>query len=55
MVLNTTFIYISVISWRPVQLMEETAVPGETTDREVTDKLSHNVVLSTPCPEQGSY
>ena len=36
-----TTIY-SVISWRSVLLVEETGVPGETTDMsEVTDKLYH--------------
>ena len=29
MVLNATFNNISVISWQPVLLMEETGVPGE--------------------------
>ena len=29
MVLNATFNNISVISWRPVLLMEETGIPGE--------------------------
>jgi hypothetical protein len=29
MVFNATFNNISVISWRPVLLMEETGVPGE--------------------------
>ena len=47
---NTTFNNISGILWRSVLLMEETGVPGETTDLpQVTDKLlSHNVVWSTP-------
>jgi hypothetical protein len=40
MVFNTTFNNISVISWRSVLLMEETGVPGETTDlSQVSDKL----------------
>ena len=39
MVFNTTFYYISVISWRSVLLEEET---GETTDLpQVTGKLYH--------------
>jgi len=29
MVLNATFNTISIISWRPVLLVEETGVPGE--------------------------
>jgi hypothetical protein len=29
MVFNTTFNNISVISWRPVSIVEETGVPGE--------------------------
>ena len=51
MVLSATFNNISVISWRSVLLVEETGVPGKTTDLymlQVTDKLSHNVVSSTP-------
>ena len=39
---NVTFNNISVISWRSVLLVEETGVPGETTDLpQVTDKLFH--------------
>jgi len=35
--------------------MEETRVPVENHNlSQVTDKLSHNVVSSTPCHEQGS-
>jgi hypothetical protein len=47
MVFNTTFINISVISWQPVLLVEETK---KTTDQlQVTGKLlSHNVVSSPP-------
>ena len=43
MVLTATFNDISVISWQPVLLMEETGVSGEkTTDlSQVTDKLYH--------------
>jgi len=42
MVLNATFNNISVILWRSVLLVEETGVPGETTDlSQVTDKLYH--------------
>ena len=42
MVFNATFNNISVISWRSVLLVEETGVPGETTDLSlVTDKLDH--------------
>jgi len=46
MVFNATFSNISVISWQPVLLVEETRVPGET--------LSHNVVSSTPRHERDS-
>jgi hypothetical protein len=42
MVFNTTFNNISVISWLSVLLVEETGVPGVTTDLpQVTDKLYH--------------
>jgi hypothetical protein len=44
-------IYLSVISWRSVLLVEETGVPGEK-HRPATSHwqtLSHNVVSSTPC------
>jgi hypothetical protein len=50
MVFNATFKNISVISWRPVLLVEETRVPGEN-HRPVASNwrtLLHNVVLSTP-------
>jgi hypothetical protein len=39
---NATFNNSSVISWRSVLLVEETGVPGKTTDlQQVTDKLCH--------------
>jgi len=39
-VFNITFNNISAISWRSVLLVEETGVPGKTTDlSQVTDKL----------------
>ena len=38
MVFNATFNNISIISWQSVLLVEETGVPGETTD---PDKLYH--------------
>ena len=42
MAFNDTFNNISVISWLSVLLVEETAVPGETTDlSQVTDKHYH--------------
>jgi hypothetical protein len=42
MVFNATFNNISVISWRPVLLMEETGISGENHDLpQVTDKLYH--------------
>ena len=51
MVLNTTFNNTLVTSWRSV-LLEETIVPGETTDcHKSLTNLSHNVVSSTPCRE----
>ena len=51
-VFNATFNNISVISWWSVLLVEDLE---KTTDLlEVADKLSHNVVLSTPHHEPGS-
>ena len=50
MVFNATFNNISVISWRPVLLMEKTGVPGEK-HRPVASRwqtLSYNVASSTP-------
>jgi hypothetical protein len=42
MVFNVTFNNISVISWRSVLLVEETGIPGETTDLpQVTATLYH--------------
>jgi hypothetical protein len=42
MVFDATFNNISVISWRSILLVEETEIPGETTDLpQVTDKLDH--------------
>ena len=53
--ISHTFHNISIISWQSVLLVEETGVPGKTTDlQEVIDKLSHNVVLSTPRHEWDS-
>ena len=47
MVFNVTFNNISVISWWT------TEYPEKATDLpQVTDKLSHNVVSSTPCNER---
>ena len=49
MVFNATFNHILVISWRSVLLVEDTRVPGENhRPAEVTDKLAHTVLLSTP-------
>ena len=49
MVFNATFNNILVVSWRSVLLVEGTRVPGENhRPAEVNDKLSHNVLLSTP-------
>ena len=55
MYVHATFNNISVISWQSVLFLEETGVPGEN-HRPVashSQTLSHNVVLSTPCHEQG--
>jgi hypothetical protein len=45
-VFNTTFNNISVISWRPVVLVEETGVPGENHLLATSHlhSLSHNVL-----------
>jgi hypothetical protein len=47
---NAIFNNISVISWRSVLLVEETAVPGENHQPAASHRqtLSHNVVSSTP-------
>jgi len=48
-VFNATFNNISVISWRSVLLVEETEVPGETTDlSQVIDKLFHIMLYISP-------
>jgi hypothetical protein len=54
MVFNATFNNISAISWQSVLFVEETRLPREkTTDlSQVTNKLYHNVVLSTPRPRE---
>ena len=42
MVFNVTFNNILIISWRSNLMVEETVVPGESTDLpQVTDKLYH--------------
>ena len=56
MELNATFKYISAILWQSVLLVEETGVPLEN-HRPVashSQALSHNVVSSALCHEQGS-
>jgi len=56
MVLNATLNNVSVILWQLVLLVEETGVPRES-HRPVASQqqtLSHNVVSSTLCHEQGS-
>ena len=47
MVFNATFNNISALSWLSVLLVvEETGVPGETTDLpQVTDKLYHTMLF----------
>ena len=55
MVFNVTFNNTSVISWRPILLVEETGVPGEN-HRTVASHwhiLLHIVVSSTPRHERG--
>ena len=55
MVFNATFFNISVISWRPFLLVEETGVPEESTDlSQVTDELYHKVWNKYNSPEQHS-
>ena len=51
MVLNPTLNNISVISWHPVLLMDETGVPCENywPAASYWQTLSHNVVSSMPC------
>jgi hypothetical protein len=49
-VFNVIFNNISVISWRSVSVVEETAVPGEIHRHVASHRqtLSHKVVSSTP-------
>jgi len=56
MVFNAIFNNISVISWWPVLLVEESGVIGENHWPAAShwQTLSHNVALSTPHHEQGS-
>ena len=56
MVFTATFKTMSVISLRSVLLVEETRVPGETTDlsQAIETFYHHNVVSSTPRHECGS-
>jgi hypothetical protein len=53
---NTTFNNISIISWRSVLLIGETAVPGENHRPGLRhwQTLSHNVVSSPPGRERDS-
>ena len=50
MVFNATFSNISVISWQSALLVDETGIPLGNHRQ----TLSHNVVSSTHCHEQGS-
>ena len=54
-VFKATFNNISVLFWWSVSLVEETGVPGENHWPVAShwQTLSYNVVLSTPCHEQG--
>ena len=50
---NATFNNVPVILWRSVLLEDETEYLAKTTDlSQVTDKLFHNVLSSTPCNER---
>ena len=49
MVFNATFNNIAVISWRQFYWWRKPEYPENTSDLlQVTDKLSHKVILSTP-------
>ena len=56
MVFSATFNNISVLSWHPVLLVEETGVPGENQRPVASHRQtsSHNAVSSTPCHERVS-
>jgi len=56
MVFNAIFNNISVISWRSVLLVEETAIPGENHWPVAShwQTLSHNVASSMPRNERDS-
>jgi hypothetical protein len=56
MVFNVTFNNISVISWRPVLLVEKNGVPRKNQPHVVSHRqtLSHTVVSSTPHHERDS-
>jgi hypothetical protein len=48
-VFNATFSNISAISWRPVLVVKEAGIPGETTDHgQVTGKL-YDLLLPVEC------
>ena len=56
MVFNVTFNNISVISWRPVLLVEKNGVPRKNQPHVVSHRqtLSHTVVSNTPRHERDS-
>jgi len=48
MALNATLKNISAISWQSVLLVEETGGPGDTHLSQVTDKLDHMMLYTSP-------
>ena len=55
MVFNAIFNYFSALSWSQYYWWRKPEYPEKTTELlQVTDKLSHNDISSTPCHERGS-